>query len=202
MAVPAVMGEETRLASFNNQYALSTPAHTVTSGVIADRAAGFGMPGVRVENGQDVLAVYDAVSEAVARARSGEGPSLVEVVTYRYNEHSEGLRLSVDYRDQEEKEIWLARDPIVLFRAELIDRGVATEEELDAMDAAVLAEVDEAVTFTNESPYPELSVAFEHLYTDPPTLRQAAVLAAVQEVSKVQAQTPVATDTDSVGAPR
>ena len=186
----------------NNQYALSTPAHTVTSGVIADRAAGFGMPGVRVENGQDVLAVYDAVSEAVARARSGEGPSLVEVVTYRYNEHSEGLRLSVDYRDQEEKEIWLARDPIVLFRAELIDRGVATDEELDEMDAAVLAEVDEAVRFTNESPYPELSVAFEHLYTDPPTPRQAAVLAAVQEKSKVQAQTPVATDTDSVGAPR
>ena len=108
----------------------------------------------------------------------------------------------MDYRDQEEKETWLARDPIVLFRAELIDRGVATDEELDEMDAAVLAEVDEAVRFTNESPYPELSVAFEHLYTDPPTPRQAAVLAAVQETSKVQAQTPVATDTDSVGAPR
>ena len=83
----------------NNQYALSTPAHTVTSGVIADRAAGFGMPGVRVEDGQDVLAVFEAVTTAVERARRGEGPSLVEVVTYRFNEHSDGLRLGTDYRD-------------------------------------------------------------------------------------------------------
>ena len=116
----------------NNQYALSTPAHTVTSGVISERAAGFGMPGVRVEDGQDVLAVHDAVSTAVERARSGEGPSLVEVVTYRFNEHSEGLRLGVDYRDADERAAWVERDPIVLFRRVLAERGVATEEELDA----------------------------------------------------------------------
>ncbi|HET8780404.1 MAG TPA: thiamine pyrophosphate-dependent dehydrogenase E1 component subunit alpha, partial [Agromyces sp.] len=67
----------------NNQYALSTPAHTVTSGRIFERAAGFDIPGVRVEDGQDVLAVYDAVRTAVDRARAGEGPSLVEVITYR-----------------------------------------------------------------------------------------------------------------------
>ena len=74
----------------NNFYALSTPSHTVTGGRIVDRASGFGMPGVRVENGQDVIAVYNAVREAADRARRGGGPSLVEVMTYRFREHSEG----------------------------------------------------------------------------------------------------------------
>ncbi len=149
----------------NNQYALSTPAHTVTSGVIADRAAGFGMPGVRVEEGQDVLAVHDAVSEAVARARAGEGPTLIEVVTYRYNEHSEGLRLGTDYRPADEREAWLKKDPIQLFREHLQGIGIAPAE-LDALEAEVLAEVDDAVAFTDASPYPEPSVAFDDLYTD------------------------------------
>ena len=149
----------------NNHYALSTPAHTVTSGVIAERAAGFGMPGVRVEEGQDVLAVYNAVSEAVARARAGEGPTLVEVMTYRYNEHSEGLRLGTDYRDAEEREAWLKKDPIVLFRTYLAGQGF-TEDELDGLEAQALAEVDAAVAFSDASPYPELSVAFDDLYTD------------------------------------
>lgn len=150
----------------NNQYALSTPAHTVTSGVIADRAAGFGMQGVRVEAGQDVLAVYEAVSEAVARARNGEGPTLVEVVTYRFNEHSEGLRIGTDYRDSDEREDWLKKDPIVLFRNYLIQNSLFTAEELDQLDADVLAEVDEAVRFTDESPYPEPETAFHDLYTE------------------------------------
>lgn len=151
----------------NNQYALSTPAHTVTSGRVADRASGFGIPGVRVENGQDILAVYEAASEAVARARAGEGPTLLEVVTYRYREHSEGLRINVDYRDEEERQTWLSRDPIPLFRDVLVERGVATAEELDALEREVGEEVEEAVRFTNESPYPEPEVAFSHLYTDP-----------------------------------
>ncbi|HET9826983.1 MAG TPA: thiamine pyrophosphate-dependent dehydrogenase E1 component subunit alpha [Nocardioidaceae bacterium] len=151
----------------NNQYALSTPAHTVTSGVIADRAAGFGMPGVRVEDGQDVLAVYDAVHTAVRRARRGEGPSLVEVITYRYNEHSEGLKLGTDYRDQAERAQWVERDPIVVFRQRLVDDGVATAEQLDALEAEVIEEVDEAVQFTNDSPFPDPSVAFKDLYTEP-----------------------------------
>lgn len=150
----------------NNQYALSTPAHTVTSGVIADRAAGFGMKGVRVEAGQDILAVYEAVSEAVARARNGEGPTLVEVVTYRFNEHSEGLRIGTDYRDSDEREEWLKKDPIVLFRNYLIQKAIFTAEELDQLDADVLAEVDEAVRFTDESPYPEPETAFHDLYTE------------------------------------
>ncbi|MCH6472557.1 thiamine pyrophosphate-dependent dehydrogenase E1 component subunit alpha [Sinomonas terrae] len=151
----------------NNQYALSTPAHTVTSGVIAERAAGFGIPGVRVEDGQDVLAVYEAAAAAVDRARRGEGPTLVEVITYRFNEHSEGLRLGTDYRDKDEKAAWLERDPIVLFRQRLIADGTATAEQLDELEAAVLREVDEAVEFTDRSPYPDPSVAFKDLYTEP-----------------------------------
>ena len=149
----------------NNQYALSTPAHTVTSGIISERAAGFGMPGIRVEEGQDVLAVYDAVSEAVARARAGDGPTLVEVMTYRYNEHSEGLKLGTDYRNADEREAWLRKDPIVLFRQYLASQGFS-EEELDGLQATALAEVDAAVAFSDASPYPDLSVAFDDLYTD------------------------------------
>ncbi len=151
----------------NNQYALSTPAHTVTAGVIAERAAGFAMPGVRVEDGQDVLKVYEATKAAVDRARRGEGPSLVEVVTYRFNEHSEGLRLGTDYRDADERAEWMSRDPIVVFRQRLIDDGVATAEQMDALEAEVLAEVDESVRFTDESPFPDPSVAFADLYTEP-----------------------------------
>ncbi len=151
----------------NNQYALSTPAHTVTAGVIAERAAGFAMPGVRVEDGQDVLKVYEAVKAAADRARAGHGPSLVEVVTYRFNEHSEGLRIGTDYRNAAEREAWLKRDPIKLFRAHLEAEGIATAAELDALEAEVMAEVEDAVQFADDSPYPEPSVAFKDLYTHP-----------------------------------
>jgi pyruvate dehydrogenase E1 component alpha subunit len=151
----------------NNLYALSTPAHTVTSGVIASRAAGFDIPGVRVEDGQDFLNVFNAVKTAVDRARSGEGPSLIEVITYRFNEHSEGLRLGVDYRDQEEKAKWLAKDPIVLFRDYLINEGIANAGELDELYAAVEAEVEEAFEFSQSSPFPDASDPYLNLYTEP-----------------------------------
>ena len=164
----------------NNQYALSTPAHTVTSGVIADRAAGFGIAGVRVEDGQDVLAVHAATLDAVERGRRGEGPTLVEVVTYRFHEHSEGLRLGTDYRDAGEKEQWLGRDPIALFRTHLVETGVATDVELDELEAAVLDEVEAAFEFSQTSPFPDPDVAFADLYTEPTPLRVAAPLIGVQ----------------------
>lgn len=151
----------------NNQYALSTPAVTVTAGQIADRAQGFGLPGVRVTDGQDVLVVHEAVAEAVDRARSGGGPTLIEVVTYRYHEHSEGLRLATDYRDADERAAWLTRDPIVLFRAELLRRGVADEAALDALDADVAQEVADAVAFAHDSAFPDPAEAFTDLYSDP-----------------------------------
>ena len=150
----------------NNQYALSTPAHTVTAGVIAERAPGFDMPGVRVEDGQDVLQVHAAVKTAVDRARAGNGPSLVEVVTYRFNEHSEGLRLGTDYRNPAEREAWMKRDPIKLFRAHLIAQGIAGEAVLDAIEAEVTAEVEAAYQFAADSPFPEPHIAFKDLYTE------------------------------------
>ena len=150
----------------NNHYALSTPAHTVTAGVIAERAAGFNMPGVRVEDGQSVLTVYDAVRAAVDRARANKGPSLVEVMTYRFNEHSEGLRLATDYRNAAEKESWLKRDPVKMFRSYLLDNGIADASILDQLEAEVLAEVEDAVQFAEDSPYPEPSVAFKDIYTE------------------------------------
>ena len=150
----------------NNQYALSTPAHTVTGGRIWKRAEGFGAPGVLVEDGQSVLDVYDAVSAAVERARRGEGPTLIEVMTYRFREHAEGLRLAVDYRDAAEREHWQSRDPIQLFRALLIARGIADAAAMDALEAEVTQEVEDAVAFSDASPFPDHRVAFEHLYTD------------------------------------
>jgi acetoin:2,6-dichlorophenolindophenol oxidoreductase subunit alpha len=150
----------------NNQYALSTPAYTVTAGRVADRAHGFNMPGVRVEDGQSVLTVYDAVRTAVDRARAGKGPSLVEVMTYRFNEHSEGLRLAVDYRPAAEKQSWLSRDPIKLFRSHLLESGVADEATLVGLEAEIAAEIDAAVQFSEESPFPEPAVAFKDIYTE------------------------------------
>lgn len=150
----------------NNRYAISTPAQTVTGGRICDRGPGFGVESARVEDGQDVLGVYRTVAEAVARARRGEGPSLIEVMTYRFREHSEGLRINVDYRDAAERAHWLARDPIVLFRTYLIENGLAAADEMDALEAEIRQEVEEAAKFALASPDPELKVAFQHLYTD------------------------------------
>jgi pyruvate dehydrogenase E1 component alpha subunit len=134
--------------------------------VIAERAAGFNMPGVRVEDGQSVLTVYDAVRAAVDRARANKGPSLIEVMTYRFNEHSEGLRLATDYRNAAEKESWLKRDPVKMFRSYLLDNGIADASILDQLEAEVLAEVEDAVQFAEDSPYPEPSVAFKDIYTE------------------------------------
>lgn len=151
----------------NNHYALSTPAHTVTGGRIVDRGHGFGMPGVRVEDGQDVLKVHAAVADAADRARAGEGPTLVEVMTYRFLEHSEGLRINIDYRNAAEKADWLSRDPIDIHRAALVAEGKATQDELAALHAGIIAEVDDCVTFALQSPDPDLAVAFQDLYSDP-----------------------------------
>lgn len=149
----------------NNQYAVTTPARQSSSVErIAQRGVAYGMPGVTVEDGQDVLAVYDAVATAVARARAGEGPSLVEVLTYRYSEHSEGLRHAGLYRPSDEVADWTARDPIVRFRAVLAEQHGITDEVLDGLDAEVREEVDAAVAFAQESPLPAPEDAFADLY--------------------------------------
>jgi acetoin:2,6-dichlorophenolindophenol oxidoreductase subunit alpha len=111
--------------------------------------------------------VHAAVAAAVRRARAGDGPSIVEVMTYRFSEHSEGLLHAGAYRPPAEIDDWKRRDPIVLFGRVLTDRGVATEQELADMASDVTEEVADALRFAKESPYPDASAAFEDLYTEP-----------------------------------
>ena len=118
------------------------------------------MPAVIVD-GQDVLAVYDAVAEAVARARRGDGPTLVEAKTYRYAEHAVNMgRVLYDRGDEVDQ--WRARDPIDLFRARLLEMGFA-ETDLAALEAEVVQEVAEAIEFARSSPYPDPEEAFDHV---------------------------------------
>ena len=132
---------------------------------MSERAAGYDIPGVTVD-GQDVLAVHEAVSEAVARARRGEGPSLVETMTYRFDNHAIGIRIE-NYRDPAEIEHWRTqRDPLVLFRDVLGERGV-DGDELDVIDKEVEAELAEALEFARSSPAPPPEAAFTHLFTNP-----------------------------------
>ena len=109
---------------------------------LADLAAGYDMPGVVVD-GQDVLAVHQAVQAAVARARKGEGPSFVECKTYRYRAHGEGLMDMVHNqpRSQEEIEAWKKRDPLMLFKTRLVGEGLATETDLANIDRDIDAEI-------------------------------------------------------------
>ena len=150
----------------NNGYGELTAAHmTMAVEEVSARAAGYGIPGVTVD-GQDVLAVHEAVSEAAARARRGEGPSLVETLTYRFDNHAIGIRIE-NYRDPAEIEQWRTqRDPLVLFRAVLAERGIESDD-LDAIDAAVEAELAEALEFARSSPAPPPEAAFTHLFTNP-----------------------------------
>jgi 2-oxoisovalerate dehydrogenase E1 component len=153
----------------NNQFAVTTAAKdAIAGGDVAARAAGYGMPGVVVADGQDVLAVYAAVSEAVARARAGEGPSLVEVRTYRFHDHSEGLRHAGTGGGDPERDTWIVRDPVVLFRQRLIDEHGIAEAALDDLDLQVRDEVDDALQFARSSPFPDPESAYDDLYSTRP----------------------------------
>ena len=153
----------------NNQYAVTSSfKKMVASDNISDRSVAYNIPGVLVD-GQDVIAMYEAVSEAVARARAGQGPSLVEGRTYRYYDHSLGLNRIVQdpYRQNEEVEEWKKRDPIDIHKERLLSQNIATQEELDEMESQVMAQIDEAVEFALQSPYPESGALFEDMYADP-----------------------------------
>ena len=152
----------------NNQYAVTSSfKQMVASDNIADRSAAYDIPGVLVD-GQDVIAMHEAVTQAVARARAGQGPSLIEGRTYRYYEHSLGLgRIVRDaYRDDEELEDWKKRDPIQLHKERLLEQGIATQEEIDQMENEIKIQIEEAITFARESPYPEPSELFEDMFAD------------------------------------
>ena len=149
----------------NNGYSEWTPTSELTAGVIAERSHAFGIPGVQID-GNDVLAVRDAAREAVARARAGDGPSLIECLSYRHHGHSQGEEVFTgDYRGQRERESWLERDPIARFSAHLLASGTATQAEIDAIDAEEGARIEEAVAFAEASPYPDPEEALLHLFS-------------------------------------
>lgn len=134
---------------------------------IADLAAGYNMPGVVVD-GQDVIAVHEAMQAAVDRARTGDGPSLLECKTYRYRSHSEGGADTVhaDTRPAEEVEAWKKRDPIDLFRAKLLEQNVLSAEDVDRIGAEVDAWVEEVEQFAMDSPVPGPETLQPALYAD------------------------------------
>lgn len=137
----------------NNGYAATTPACvTLSIANVADRAASYGMPG-EVVDGNDILAVYDAVSRAVARAREGSGPTLVECKTYRLEGHCMVLDC---VRDPEEMQRWKERDPILLFEQTILGAALATPEELASVREQELGSILEAERFGKESPWPSV----------------------------------------------
>ena len=146
----------------NNRWA-STTAQAVSTagGSIAQRAAAYGIPGVTVD-GNDVLAVFEAVGEAVARARRGEGPSLVEAQTIRWLGHYEGDPQL--YRGKDEVAGGRSRDPVGRLRQVLEERNLLDAAHAERVEAAVKSEIDDAVAFAEASPLPDARAAFEDLF--------------------------------------
>lgn len=148
----------------NNGYGITTPLSTVTLVTdIADKAAAYGMPGVIVD-GQDVLAVYEAVQVAVQRARRGEGPTLVEAKTYRYEEHSVGMGRDFNYRSEDEIARWRERDPLVLFRTRLHSEFGFEDDQLEAMEKVAKEAIEDAIAFAQRSPAPLAHTAFTDVF--------------------------------------
>ncbi len=151
----------------NNRYAESTPfEYTVAGGSIANRAAGYAMPGVVVD-GQSALEMFEVAREAIARARAGEGPTLIEAQTYRYMGHM-GADDPLGYRTQEEEDYYKGRDCIKRMEEHLLDAGFATETDLKAIDEKALAAIAEATQFANDSPFPDPSELTTDVYVSYP----------------------------------
>ena len=148
----------------NNLYATEVPFIQVTHNTsVAARAVAYGLPGMEVD-GNDVLAVYAAAGEAVDRARSGGGPTLIECKTYRTRAHSEGMR-DAGYRTAEEVAQWRARDPIKAFRDTLLTGGHASQADLDALEAELRAQIEAAVAFAESSPLPDPATVADYVYS-------------------------------------
>lgn len=146
----------------NNQYAMSmSVSRAFPIQDIAERAAAYAMPGTVVD-GNDVLAVYTAVAEAVDRARAGEGPSLIECKTYRWKGHSKSDQER--YRTREEVAAWKKKDPISRFETYLLQEGLLTEEQRQAIAKEAQRRIEEAVAFAEASPEPRVEEIMEGVY--------------------------------------
>jgi TPP-dependent pyruvate/acetoin dehydrogenase alpha subunit len=146
----------------NNQYAYSTHvSRQMRVARVSDRAAGYGIPG-ETADGNDLLAVYDRVGRAVRRARRGEGPSLLEFVTFRMTGHS--AHDDAGYVPKAEFEEWERKDPIERLQSALLRRGLVDRASLGEMEARIEAELDEAVAWAERQPYPEPEECLEGVY--------------------------------------
>jgi pyruvate dehydrogenase E1 component alpha subunit len=153
----------------NNQFAVTTSyKDSVSVDHVSDRASAYGMPGLLVD-GQDALAMYEATEQAVIRARSGEGPSLIEGLTYRYEDHSLGLAAvrRGAYRTDEEVDKWKKQDPIDLLKEKMIKQKLVSEQEVEKLVEKERQLVEKAVDFARNSPLPDASQLFEDLWSDP-----------------------------------
>ncbi|MCI5871664.1 thiamine pyrophosphate-dependent dehydrogenase E1 component subunit alpha [Streptococcus sp.] len=149
----------------NNGYGISMDIKNATNTPhLYTRAEAYGIPGFYVEDGNDVLAVYETMEKAVEHVRGGNGPAIVEVISYRWFGHS-----TADagvYRTKEEVDEWKKKDPLIKYRNYLVENEISTHEELDAIDAQVVKEVDDAYEFAVNSPDPDLAVAYEDIWVD------------------------------------
>jgi pyruvate dehydrogenase E1 component alpha subunit len=128
---------------------------------ISQRAAAYGIPGVTVD-GNDMFSVYEAISQAADHARHGNGPVLVESLTYRWRGHSKSDRQL--YRTREELKEWQARDPIPRFANKLVEMGVLRTEEVEPIHQRAIQRIDDAVKYAEASPEPEVSSIMEGVY--------------------------------------
>ena len=148
----------------NNLYGEHTTYEKATSVArIADRGAAYNIPAVRV-NGNDPLEMYAAAREAIERARAGEGPTLIEAMTFRFHGHVFGDADA--YMDKEQKKSAMEADPVPRFRARLIAEGIATEDELAAIEADIEKQIDAAVEFALASPFPTLDEMTKDVYAE------------------------------------
>ncbi|MEQ8960870.1 MAG: pyruvate dehydrogenase (acetyl-transferring) E1 component subunit alpha [Coleofasciculus sp. C2-GNP5-27] len=148
----------------NNKWAIGMAHERATSQPeIYKKASVFGMPGIEVD-GMDVLAVRSAAQEAVARARAGEGPTLIEALTYRFRGHS--LADPDELRTSEEKDFWMTRDPIKRLAAYLSEQNLADDEELKAIDQRLQEVINDAVQFAQTSPDPDPSELHRYIFAE------------------------------------
>lgn len=159
----------------NNQYAMSMPAkRAISVPFVAERAKAYSLPGFSVD-GMDVLAVYEAAQAAVAHARAGYGPTLLELITYRYRGHSKSDKQL--YRSKEEVQEWIARDPIVKLQSQLITQQLLNQAEGQALADQAEAAVKAAIDFAMQQPEPPLSNLYHGVYYE-----EAAVKANPEQV--------------------
>ncbi|MBO6808219.1 thiamine pyrophosphate-dependent dehydrogenase E1 component subunit alpha [Thalassospira sp.] len=150
----------------NNGYSEYTKTDEIAAGSITARAEAFGIEAFKVD-GQDVLAVNELTQKLVARCRKGEGPFFIELETYRYHGHHVGDINREYYRSKDEEKDWKEnRDPIIRFRSWLVNEGIASEEEVEAMNAEIEQDATKAVAYAEAAAYPDVSEVDMHVYAD------------------------------------